>query len=964
MSREENYMAFLGREKKARTGRGDLARLLVQGFEDEGLDMAADLVGYRRVERKSKDEPDSRKRAPDRGAARSVGVDSKKTEHFFPEPEKKVAFWHVATHVVKEKKKKTRPAWIEDKNAFEPGHPDTRENHLKTPPKHPPLVPWPQLWPFLRRALGRCHDSRSIDIKEAVRLISELKPVGRFPRRQKNGWAAACRILFDFDPRLTPFWSDMVELFQGIEKLHGRSGLEARILENGPDGGARKWGDPGGRSTYPSFPEPGTPILIVSDLGFFDPSGTAQKAWLRFGKRHNRAGFSPIVLNPCPPRRWPDEFTGVFQMACWDRGRRLPRVDQSRCIRTPLTRGSAVDETARADRLLSLLSPAIWVETSLLRAIRFLLPRGSADAATEAAVWNHDDVVSCSLGFSFKKDRSDATSRSGKKELAGKKDRFDKQEPLDKKDRAEKYLIRFRDKESKKTQKQVRELIEKYHCHLSGTVRFEETYRAGIFSENDIEWAEAFMRRFVCTLYKGENSVEKPAEISERSGQKAWFNRLTLRQFDHPTMWKDSEALSAAWGKLNLERVQKEGGASPRGLDVSALSWMMESFETPLRLNLFQRGERFVVVSDDAGASGEALEEGRRHGSFVASLMAESPVLQISGMNRGDDMNYPLDSVFETPIAIPGPDSGSLVLKTDHDEITLKSMDRPPWADGMGRDEDGFFVILPGDDFDRRVYWPEWSERVDHDNYGMRADLKINGVKQRFRWIRPGTFMMGSPEDEPERDDDERLHEVTLTNGFWMADTACVQELWEAAMGTNPSEFKGDKRPVEKVSWDDGMEFIGKINAMIPGLDLRLPTEAEWEYSCRAGSSTPFNFGDNITTDQANYDGKHPYHNGAKGQYRKKTVDTKFFPCNDWGLYEMHGNVREWCSDYWNEAYPEGKVVDPMGPDNGGDRVVRGGGWNDFGRNVRSASRNGYVPGNRWHRNGFRLARGHKSQGV
>ena len=223
---------------------------------------------------------------------------------------------------------------------------------------------------------------------------------------------------------------------------------------------------------------------------------------------------------------------------------------------------------------------------------------------------------------------------------------------------------------------------------------------------------------------------------------------------------------------------------------------------------------------------------------------------------------------------------------------------------------------------------------------------------------------MGSPEDEPERSSGEWLHEVTLTNGFWLAETACAQELWEAVMGANPSRFKGAKRPVDSVSWDDCMEFIEKINAMIPGLDLRLPTEAEWEYSCRAGTTTPFSFGDNITTDQVNYDGNNPYHNGAKGQYRKKTVDTKFFPCNDWGLYEMHGNVRDWCSDYWNEAYPEGKVVDPMGPDSGESRVMRGGGWYHDGRDVRSAYRHWYEPGNRWPSNGFRLARGHKSQGV
>ena len=258
---------------------------------------------------------------------------------------------------------------------------------------------------------------------------------------------------------------------------------------------------------------------------------------------------------------------------------------------------------------------------------------------------------------------------------------------------------------------------------------------------------------------------------------------------------------------------------------------------------------------------------------------------------------------------------------------------------------------------------PEYASGWGEDRHGLWMSFKYKNVRQVLRWIRPGKFMMGSPESEPERHNDERLHEVILTNGFWVAETACAQELWEAVMGSNPSHFKGVTRPVERVSWDDCMEFIGKINPMIPGLDLRLPTEAEWEYSCRAGTTTPFSFGENITTDQVNYDGSRPYNNGAKGEYWEKTVDVKSFPCNNWGLYEMHGNVWEWCSDYWDSEYLEGSLVDPGGPDSGEDRVLRGGGWFNFGRLVRSAFRGRNEPGYRYRDRGFRFARGHKSQG-
>ncbi|VEN73409.1 Formylglycine-generating enzyme, required for sulfatase activity, contains SUMF1/FGE domain [Candidatus Desulfarcum epimagneticum] len=243
---------------------------------------------------------------------------------------------------------------------------------------------------------------------------------------------------------------------------------------------------------------------------------------------------------------------------------------------------------------------------------------------------------------------------------------------------------------------------------------------------------------------------------------------------------------------------------------------------------------------------------------------------------------------------------------------------------------------------------PEFASEWGEDRkYGLWMSFEYKGVRQCFCWIKPGQFMMGSPEDEPERFDDELLHEVVLTKGFWLGETVCTQELWEAVMGDNPSRFKGKRRPVDSVSWNDCMKFIQKINSRIPGLHLRLPTEAEWEYACRAGTQTPFSFGDILITDQSNYDGK-----------LGKTVDVKTFPCNAWGLYEMHGNVREWCFDGKRE-YKPGVAVDPAGSDSGAFRALRGGGWFLSGWNLRSALRGSVEPDFRWVNFGFRLAQGH-----
>ena len=194
-----------------------------------------------------------------------------------------------------------------------------------------------------------------------------------------------------------------------------------------------------------------------------------------------------------------------------------------------------------------------------------------------------------------------------------------------------------------------------------------------------------------------------------------------------------------------------------------------------------------------------------------------------------------------------------------------------------------------------------------------------------FVLIQPGTFMMGSPEDEVGRFDDEALHQVTITKPFYMQTTPVTQGQWEALMGNNPSYFKGDDLPVECVSWDDCQEFIQRLSQSGDGI-YRLPTEAEWEYACRAGTSTPFVIGNgrDLDSTQANFDGNYPYGAGRKGLYREQTTPVKSFAPNAWGLYDMHGNVWEWCQDWYGD-YLIGAVSDPQGPSSGVFRVHRGG---------------------------------------
>jgi formylglycine-generating enzyme required for sulfatase activity len=212
----------------------------------------------------------------------------------------------------------------------------------------------------------------------------------------------------------------------------------------------------------------------------------------------------------------------------------------------------------------------------------------------------------------------------------------------------------------------------------------------------------------------------------------------------------------------------------------------------------------------------------------------------------------------------------------------------------------------------------------------------VNGVSFKMVAIKGGTFTMGSPTSEPERTGNETQQSGTLSS-FYMGVTEVTQALWQAVMGNNPSCFQADNLPVENVSWNDCQKFISKLN-QLTGKSYRLPTEAEWEYACRAGTSTPFSTGENLTTSQANYDGNYPYNGNAKGQYLKKTRPVGSFTPNAWGLYDMHGNVSEWCSD-WSGDYSTSAQTNPQGATSGSYRVIRGGNWRDGAPSCRVAVR-------------------------
>jgi len=323
----------------------------------------------------------------------------------------------------------------------------------------------------------------------------------------------------------------------------------------------------------------------------------------------------------------------------------------------------------------------------------------------------------------------------------------------------------------------------------------------------------------------------------------------------------------------------------------------------------------------------------------------------------------------------------------------------PRFEQGMELDAGRYHVEVTLNGYEEHKEWVELSAEEDRDlevrltpvappvvstdKAGPTIVDLVAGVEFTFAYIPPGTFMMGSPSAEPGRLDDEKRRPVTLTRGFYMQTTEVTQGQWKAVMGSDPFDFSvymqttevtqgqrkammgsnpshfsncGDHCPVEQVSWNECQEFIRRLNLLSGAQRYRLPTEAEWEYAARAGTTTPFAFGNCLSTDQGNYNGQYPLSGCPEGQYRWKTVPVAGFSPNAWGLYDMHGNVSEWCQD-WYGSYPSGAATDPKGPSSGSYRVNRGGGMHSYAWYCRSASRGRDTPDYQNRGLGLRLTR-------
>lgn len=279
------------------------------------------------------------------------------------------------------------------------------------------------------------------------------------------------------------------------------------------------------------------------------------------------------------------------------------------------------------------------------------------------------------------------------------------------------------------------------------------------------------------------------------------------------------------------------------------------------------------------------------------------------------------------------------------------------------------YQVFSSDDL---LHWFAFSDLIDGNGTDIAPGLDPKEASKNFFevesvdvvhlpnmvWIRPGSFVMGSPPVEKDRDlDEDPLTEVIFPLGFWMGKHEVTQREYEKVMTTNPSWFKGDSsRPVEQVSWDEAVAYCTRLTQMEflsgrlpPGYAYRLPTEAEFEYACRAGTTTRFNYGDDLDYSQLP---EYAWYSANSEQASHPVGQKK---PNGFGLYDMHGNVWEWCLDWYRERYPGGTVERPLGPATGQTRIFRGGGWDYHAHSCRSAYRNSVAPSQRRLYVGFRV---------
>jgi len=768
------------------------------------------------------------------------------------------------------------------------------------------LLADPAAW--MQRLLHLLNDERTTrdpDVARVVETLGRGEVVREIPYAQRRALGRHVHVIDDRHLHLTPYWIDH-QVFAGelFRRLPEYAASRSVLVagQSEPQAPLRLESDDSDREWR--LPPADGVVVAFTDLGALARSSEGQRrAWRGITRRLQARGCRLIAITPARWRDTDPQLAAQWELLPWDAA---PERNRSQ----------TVDRQTAAERVLQLLAPAIRIEPGLLRAARLLLARrGEAmDAGVEAVVWQHPWLASR---------HSVAAAMSS--------------------DARRRRLKTFKEIDPELRHEFLKEIRQwrRVETLVTEQVWFEELMAmdaAGADPDELFPEDCAAARKYFENLN---------AQLRANNGKQAdpetrhWFQRLVSR-------WRGLDADSRSDADTIIHQISQALPRAPG--DPLPLVYDPEQQPRPqgeaVTMALYQTGQRIVArphLEAEIAPHGLSplglIEVTREQASGRVRLYCEAGGEENEALRaRGDTLLDPNSKAPQTLLSIPA-GAISLLVRSDHETLYWQHDKRLEWADACGR-----------------------------DHYGLWADWSYHGVTQRFRWIPPGLFWMGSPKDEEGRWDWEDQHHVTLTQGFWLAETTVTQALWEAVMGKNPSRFKGDDRPVENVSWDDTEKMIQQLNAK--GADqeekFMLPTEAQWEYACRAGTRGPFSFEGELTLERVNYRGTWEFEHDKWGEgARQETAPVASYPRNACGLFEMHGNVWEWCRDGWKEQLGTESVKNPLTPsERGAFRVVRGGSWRHFGGFVRSAYRPHLTPDYRFDYLGFRLARGHQEPGA
>ena len=790
----------------------------------------------------------------------------------------------------------------------------------------PPLLSMPRLLPFLHQGLGQIRTTSRIDYARITRQIAQGKWISRLPRVKQRRWPKRLQIIVDPRTSLEPFWADFALIIAELKKKLGAEVVSAMRFDE------VSFGEPQRHTiTWPTQalhrwsvwqpPAPDVALLILGDLGMVENDMSIRYHWGNW-IRQLRTHPAPILtLSPAMQAPASRQLNLLAKPH--------PLHDQVRLPRHPAKKGFQLTEpdSATVNDILAWLSVLPIIDTGLLRRLRRGLQWGGSEL--ETLIWNHSYFSQTSLGLRGQ-DANDA----------------------------QRYRERYQQHYANTPQaQQFWEIVQAHHAGAFEGLRQLEGLTRSILEKNEAGSARDYFQR-VC------------ATVMQTSANPMYFQALQAQCRTALASLPDelfvSEQQDIAYGLYAVAyQSEIQAGQWPEslkpGFEPARLQWLLSevSSQQSITWQVLQTSAQGHFICQSSAQAATSTQPPIIVLQSPPGIPPTYQVLSSTPSQRGIVRSAQPLSAARAPLR----------LETSLQRVELEAIRKPGWAMRIRANRSGLAVELPTWQGKSAIApWQPGSgstpgrwqmpEPLGLDDWGLYADLTVNALTQRFRWIVPGTFLMGSPETEPERSENEIQHSVTLTQGFWLADSACTQALWQALMGENPAYFQDSPdQPVEQVSWDDVQRFIQVLNERLPDLQARLPTEAEWEYACRAGTTTPFSFGENITPEQVNYHGDYPYAGAAKGLFREKTVPVKSLPSNPWGLYEMHGNVWEWCADRYGD-YPTAAVVDPSGPLAGQTRVLRGGSWSHDAWGARSADRSRSEPGLRRYIIGFRLTLG------